>query len=1029
MSRNILFSIFACLLCLLPDPTHAQSLIQYEYWYDDDVSSRQQVSISGTDAVINTQVSTEGLSPGLHRFNFRVRRSDGEYSPVTSSIFLKGVTQGKRLEYWFDDDFDNRDFISISDTEEEQSLDLNLCDVSKFPLGFHKFNMRLAMGGYSPVYTAYVLKLSSGAPTKIEYWVDDDYEHRQWVTGHPSASGDNDYVYVDPFDLSKVGPGLHRIYYRATSENGITSSPVSMTPVLVKSRYSASSGGDAGTANAKMTQYSIAVDNEAPVLRKFSNPDYDVTLDDAIDMHNLAPGQHTVKASFWNNLGAGVSHQAQFTVTVPEIQVPHLTATEKDGIVQIVYDIPANQHHYQLMRQDGNGATASLSRHEIIRGHEVNSNYTDLPPVGSYTYYVKSAYYDNDGVSHSLTSNKVTVDIAQAQSDLNNCGHIYGWLTLQPGSDNSWLRDIVYSDGVENTVGDTYFKRENIPVGTTLTISANGRSDEDFEPVTITIKRGDNFVHLVDKNRNVYFETKPNHYNNDLQFCSDLEWVGNSYQFTVKNVTRYSWGGYVRLRIITKDKALKEKLKEQEGGEGATDPTEEEDYDEITPGLRAEDNYVYVYSDKIKTLNSGESTTVTLSLDNVFAPDKSDWYYIYFESFGKWNLDPEGSEKVKDIGIDNDYSITENPMLRKINKKDLKLAVTKELMQDAEYGANIILACCSKLDQLNGIIGNMGDKGWVELSKMYKEKYPIDLMDLNQYIDEAIETGSAAEFKQDRVMQEFLFYLFGYNCLEFANKFREDIANDIFKYSKGVEDYLGKAMKVLKYIRDYRTWKQMNDYERFFYCADAILDAADRYTDTPICTMLKSYTKIGRSLIQKALEYGATYYENYAGSFLKENAPSQDDNPKRDYNRHIDFKIKVRANYWMDFFGYEYFNFEENGTSPIREVVVKAHNIPAFPNSIATLFFDLVPLSDGVMLKQTSIDNENALDDQKPIDKMWMEIKWKNGRTTIVPLRADIDGVDFELATLGQPTNLYTVYLQSGVTKFSNMADDIEIKK
>jgi hypothetical protein len=60
---------------------------------------------------------------------------------------------------------------------------------------------------------------------------------------------------------------------------------------------------------------------------------------------------------------------------------------------------------------------------------------------------------------------------------------------------------------------------------------------------------------------------------------------------------------------------------------------------------------------------------------------------------------------------------------------------------------------------------------------------------------------------------------------------------------------------------------------------------------------------------------------------------------------------------------------------------------------------------------------------------MWMEIKWKNGRMTKVPLRDDIDGVVFNQATLGQLTHLYTVYLQSETTTFDNMADEIEIKE
>lgn len=1093
--------LLTCLFALFPLVVQAQHLTGYDYWFDGDLSTLVSKSLSGYEAEVDADIPTQHLSDGLHTLYLRVRQSGGEYnySAVTSSVFFKhNVSEGNQIEYWFDDRYDDRVSMSLpqSATEELTEINFDMRDDTKFPMGLHQLNLRVSTEGksLSSIFSAWVLKITSGDADLIEYWVDGDFASRKSVSGHLSVSGENDYVFVDPFDLTGIPAGMHKVYYRVASSNGSTKSAVSMatvvvgcgdtstleywidddreyvgtisgheasagdkgfifnhtldlsdvsagvhrlhyrginsngisqtaistTPIMVKSKYNVSS------ADAKVTQYSLSVDNEEPVMVKLGNPGNDITFERDFDVHDLTPGTHTVKAKFWNSLGAGVGEEAQFTMTVPETPVINLTATEKDGIVLLLYDIPANQQNYRLLRKDTNGAKATVFRDDVFRGWEVNDWFNDAPPAGSYTYYVESVSYDDEGNRHLLTSNEVNINVEQAQDELKNCGYVTGYIVPTYGA--ALYHDIFYSDGVRTRTYDKFFQRQMIPAGTNLTISVEGNNYEKFETATITIKPGENHVKLKDLSNLAEMESKPNNYSNDLEFCSDLDWVGSNYQFAVKNVTRNTWSGYVRLRIITKEKALKEKENEEEGGD-TTNPSEEEDYDEITPGLRAEDNYVYVYSDEIKKLKSGESVIVSLSLDNVFAPDKKEWYYIYFESVGKWNSDPEGAEKVKLIGVDYDYSITENPMLKMINKKDLTLAVTKQLMQDAEYGANIILACCSKLDQLNGLVGNMGDVGWKEIFDKLGEKKPLDLMKLNQYVDEAIETESAAEFKEDLMIQAILFDIFGYNCLDFANKFREDIANDIFKYSKGVDDYLSKAMKVLKYIRDYRAWERMDDYERFFYCADAILDAADRYTDTPICSMLKVYTKIGRSLIQKALEYGETYYDNYAASFLKENAPSKNDKPKMDYNRHVDYKIMVRANYWMDFLGYEYFNFEKNGTSPIREVVVKAHNIPTSPNTVATFFFDLVPVSDGVMLKQTGMDNENALDDQKPIDRMWMEIKWKNGRITKVPLRDDIDGVTFKGATLGQLTNLYTVYLQSGTTKFDNMADDIEIKE
>ena len=48
---------------------------------------------------------------------------------------------------------------------------------------------------------------------------------------------------------------------------------------------------------------------------------------------------------------------------------------------------------------------------------------------------------------------------------------------------------------------------------------------------------------------------------------------------------------------------------------------------------------------------------------------------------------------------------------------------------------------------------------------------------------------------------------------------------------------------------------------------------------------------------------------------------------------------------------------------------------------------------------------------------------------TKIPLRDDIDGVEFESSSILQNTKQWTVYLQSGTTKFSNMADVLEVKK
>ncbi len=212
-------------------------LVAYEYWFDDDVDNRKTVGMNSNAAVIRDDIDTRSLSGGLHWFNFRLKRADGKYSPVSSSPFmnLKERKEG-RIEYWFDDDYSNSGSMSIADTEEEQEVALDMSDISKFPLGLHTLNMRVATEGKSlgNIYTTRVLKTASGDFDRMEYWVDDNFsssDGRSYVTGR--ASEDQSFIFNQPFNLAGVPSGPHRLYYRAVSAKGTTSSAVSMTPIIV----------------------------------------------------------------------------------------------------------------------------------------------------------------------------------------------------------------------------------------------------------------------------------------------------------------------------------------------------------------------------------------------------------------------------------------------------------------------------------------------------------------------------------------------------------------------------------------------------------------------------------------------------------------------------------------------------------------------------------------------------------------------------------------------------------------------------
>ena len=65
-----------------------------------------------------------------------------------------------RLEYWFDDNFEQRASTPINTaTGEAWVINLDMSDMTKFPLGLHRLNMRVLANGYSPIYSDLVMPM------------------------------------------------------------------------------------------------------------------------------------------------------------------------------------------------------------------------------------------------------------------------------------------------------------------------------------------------------------------------------------------------------------------------------------------------------------------------------------------------------------------------------------------------------------------------------------------------------------------------------------------------------------------------------------------------------------------------------------------------------------------------------------------------------------------------------------------------------------------------------------------------------
>ena len=372
-----------------------------EYWVDDkfpsQASQRGYVtasSSSGKEFNFENKTFNLGSVPsGPHRVYYRAVSSNGTTGSAVgmASVFVGGGTPSM-IEYWFDGDATKSTTVPLPASALQDTIDVALVmsDAEKFPLGFHQLNMRMVTDSreQSPLYTARVLKTSSGKADRIEYWVDDwvnedgERSNVRTVTGQ-IASDDNCYIFNDPFDLSDVSAGLHCLYYRAASSKGLTNSAVSMIPVLVgggninKLEYwfddensssdvrvlSANTGSDGVTyfnqtvnlddlssgvhrlyyrgvndegesrtavsmtpvlvkslfktdGDAVLSTFSIGVDDETIELGPLNGEDEQL-FTYTLDATELSLGNHTLKASFWNSYGMGITEQIPFLVVEP----------------------------------------------------------------------------------------------------------------------------------------------------------------------------------------------------------------------------------------------------------------------------------------------------------------------------------------------------------------------------------------------------------------------------------------------------------------------------------------------------------------------------------------------------------------------------------------------------------------------------------------------------------------------------------------------------------------------------------------
>lgn len=970
MSRIIYTNIIACLLCCLPVLSFAQSLTQYEYWFDDNISTRKTGSLSGTSAVVKASIDTEQVGFGLHKFCFRAKQSDGMYSAVTSSLFMKGVApQGSIIEYWFDDMIDQMASTSISDTEDEQSINLDLRDNTKFPFGLHKLNIRLVIGGNpSVVYSTPVLKIMAGNPSHLQYWVDDDFANAHTIDGTQTEDGTG-YKFVTDLDLGDIIPGHHRLYCRPVSNSKITAGAVTSMPIIVKSKYNI----DMATAeDLTVTEHSYWFDNDEGDVVSVSHPGHIITQPYTFDTRKLSDGKHTLHVQYGNSAGIW-NGPVDYTFTKTKVNDPLIAAnaTVENGVVTLKYTAVPFGLRYIVTRQYPSGTKRKVDVNESTE-YPAALQSVDTPAPGTYTYYIEGRYTDADGVVQTVRSGDMAVTVEQAASTVGK-GNIYGVLLRDGKRHANSCNSKVFANGnsVSTTTGGL-FTINNVPYGTELTISVEDNNWQ-YDDVTLVVNEStcSKTLQLDGSKKENEFE-QPANDSYDIYLNSEVKITQVAWEMEVKNISGKTWSGNIIVKVISKE-VMDMYEREAQGGNSLW-------YYLLHPSAGLDDGPNYKTAADAH-ISLGKGAYQTLALDILDLPDKKreEAYYVYV--FSK----EDGAEEMKLLSTPDIHSYTLPQTLNfnpfeKITKMENGFAaymegyteVMKYMKKFSEWGDPFTLAWNSAGDGVYKLIENYGNEEWT-----YSE--------LNEQIaDAAIKSWGMLR-----------------NCIY---SMHAEMVKKISDAVKNNQAYIvhKEIANLYNTIKDVYDASSADDNEKFFKLASLIWKYASK--KDPILKVYKSYFEVG-----EAMANAASRLENYNNNrfvwqrFVSKNAV---------------FKIKVRR----------YSNDGSfDGYFPANEVYSQIESISLIMSTPAQSSIELrndnpdVSCNEewnAITIKNVDFKGINTLYDST---EAWMIINWKNKRVTRVPL-LDKNFVKMEnfKASSNEPLTM-TVEFQSG----TNMKVDL----
>ncbi|MCB9357854.1 MAG: hypothetical protein H6508_07930 [Calditrichaeota bacterium] len=204
------------LFCPLFALSQLHSVTAVEYYFDMDPGQGNGIPItvvSGEEVLIDGDIATSGLSPGVHELYVRMQRDDGVWGePVVRRVRVGVGTEFDQAEAFFDSDpgVGNGTPVSVASDGVINLADFSVPDIGR---GFHDFNVRVHSGGTWSVPAKRTLRLGSALIDGAEAFFDSDPGEGNGVPVNVGY-GTDVAAYDSTVEVAAAGTGFHTVYLR-----------------------------------------------------------------------------------------------------------------------------------------------------------------------------------------------------------------------------------------------------------------------------------------------------------------------------------------------------------------------------------------------------------------------------------------------------------------------------------------------------------------------------------------------------------------------------------------------------------------------------------------------------------------------------------------------------------------------------------------------------------------------------------------------------------------------------------------------